>query len=73
MIFSLATKLKGLIVLYDLITFSKFYKCFSEKNRHTEFNKISKTFNDILPELSKDNQPEIKSRVTDIKNLLNKN
>lgn len=44
-----------------------------EKNHQTELNKLSTAFNNILPELSKDNQPEIKSRVTDIKQLLNKN
>ncbi|KAK4875583.1 hypothetical protein RN001_012005 [Aquatica leii] len=43
-----------------------------EKKRHSEINKISKTFYEVLPELVKDNQPEIKSRVTDIKNLLAK-
>ncbi|KAK5644780.1 hypothetical protein RI129_006080 [Pyrocoelia pectoralis] len=43
-----------------------------DKKRHSEFNRISKVFYELLPELSKDNQPEIKSRVTDIKNLLSK-
>ncbi|KAF5273782.1 hypothetical protein FQA39_LY00897 [Lamprigera yunnana] len=52
-IFTLATKLKGI-------------------KRHSELNKISKVFYEILPELTKDNQPEIKSRVSDIKNLLSK-
>ncbi|KAB0794456.1 hypothetical protein PPYR_11295 [Photinus pyralis] len=43
-----------------------------DKKRHSDLNRISKIFYETLPELSKDNQPEIKSRVTDLKNLLSK-
>lgn len=41
-----------------------------QKNRNQEIEVICKTVNDILPTIASDNQPEIKSRVTDIKKLL---
>lgn len=43
-----------------------------EKKRETLYLKVTNVFNDVLPGLEKDNQPEIKSRVMDTKNLFKK-
>ncbi|RZC32274.1 proteasome-associated protein ECM29 -like [Asbolus verrucosus] len=48
-------------------------KKLKEKNREEELLKLRDMFNQVLAEISGDNQPEIKSRLTDIKNLLKTN
>lgn len=40
-------------------------------SRASEFDVLRRTFNEMLPSFESDNQPEIKSRVNDIKKLLN--
>ncbi|CAG9835676.1 unnamed protein product [Diabrotica balteata] len=40
-----------------------------DKNRHQEFDNLSKVFMELLPEIANDNTPEVKSRVTDIKKM----
>lgn len=41
----------------------------AEKQREALYSKVANVFQIILPEVEKDNQPEIKSRVTDSKSL----
>lgn len=43
-----------------------------EKKIEALFTKVANVFNSVLLEIEKDNQPEIKSRVTDTKNLFKK-
>lgn len=38
--------------------------------RQQEFNQLAQLFNNILPDIANDNQPEVKSRVNDIKKIL---
>lgn len=40
-----------------------------DKKKEVLYTKVVVVFDAILPEVEKDNQPEIKSRVTDTKNL----
>ncbi|KAK9746868.1 Proteasome stabiliser [Popillia japonica] len=47
-------------------------KKLGDSNHRGDFEKLCSVFEEMLPDLSKDNQPEIKSRVTDIRKLLNK-
>lgn len=42
----------------------------AETNNSKQLEKITTLFKEFLPELSKDNQPEIRTRVVDIKNML---
>lgn len=42
----------------------------TETNNSKQLEKITALFKEFLPELSKDNQPEIRTRVVDIKNML---
>lgn len=44
-----------------------------QKNQEEEFKKLQNMFEEALEDISGDNQPEIKSRLTDIKNLLKTN
>nr|CAH7763652.1 unnamed protein product [Callosobruchus chinensis] len=48
-------------------------KKLKDKNRTQEFEKLSDMFSNMLPNLSSDTTPEIKSRVNDIKKILNCN
>lgn len=42
----------------------------SETQNHKQLNFMMALMKDMLPELLKDNQPEIRSRVVDIKDML---
>lgn len=55
---------EALNVIFSLVTKLK-------KSKAQEFEVVCRTFNEILPDFESDNQPEIKSRVNDIKKLLN--
>lgn len=44
-------------------------KKLKEKNRQNDFTELNTKFVDLLPSLENDNQPEIRSRVVDIKDL----
>lgn len=41
-----------------------------DTNNAVELEKLITLFKELLPELSKDNQPEIRSRVVDIRDVL---
>lgn len=45
-------------------------KKLKETQNVEQFNLIVSVVKDLLPDLTKDNQPEIRSRVVDIKNML---
>jgi hypothetical protein len=47
-----------------------FFLLLSGLNQADELHNLTVTFGPLLEECSKDNTPEIKSRVTDVKNLL---
>lgn len=46
-------------------------KKLKDRGNFGEFKKLQNMFEAVLPDLLNDNQPEVKSRLTDIKNLLN--
>lgn len=46
-------------------------KKLKEKNRTSDFDELNRKFVEILPNLENDHQPEIRSRVTDIKTIFN--
>jgi proteasome component ECM29 len=48
-------------------------KKLKERNHEEEFNKLRDMVDQVMVDISGDNQPEIKSRLTDIKNLLKTN
>lgn len=67
-IYTLGKKLKGKRVME--CCHCDTFEYFIEKEREVLYTKVANVFNTVLPEIEKDNQPEIKSRVTDTKNLL---
>lgn len=41
-----------------------------EMDNHEQLDKLTRVFQELLPDLMKDNQPEIRTRVVDIKEML---